>query len=264
MRPREMAQVPIHVPFLPLLSSTFHVRTLYMLLALSTIGCAPPDPSGVLVIGHGGLGPSGQFPMDSREAILSALDLGMDGVEMDAQLTSNGDLVAFHDLEVTTGDRAGPIHAFTLHELNDCMGGSQPIGRLDKILLEAIQRHPEAEFTLDVKLNTKGDWWSYLHAFTEAIIRLDSLPPLHGRILVECRTSDFLRLMHAQAPTIPVYLYADDADLAISEAVELGCAGVTLHTDHADEEQVAAARAKGLSITLFGITGDRTLRRAVA
>ncbi|MBK8533366.1 MAG: hypothetical protein IPL64_15985 [Flavobacteriales bacterium] len=72
--------------------------------------------------------------------------------------------------------------AFTLHELNDCMGASQPNGSVaGASCFQPFSATRKREFTWDVKLNTKGDWSSHSHAFTEAIIRLTP-PPLHGRI----------------------------------------------------------------------------------
>ena len=227
------------------------------------LGCSAPYPGSIKLIGHGGLGPDAEYPMDSPEAIMAALDLGLQGVELDVQLSASGELVAFHDLEVAAGSCAGPINAFQLNELADCLGRPAASLQLTEILSEANRVHPNAEFTLDVKLNTKGDWWNYLNSFCTAIARLDSLPELRGKVLVECRTTEFLSLLHERSPQIPLYLYADEAQQAIAQAVELGCAGITLHTDHVSADHVVAARSAGLSITLFGVEGNFALRGAI-
>lgn len=55
-------------------------------------------PSTVLVFAHRGFGDHG--PDNSLFAVESALAAGMDGVDVDGQFTSDGELVIFHDLSV--------------------------------------------------------------------------------------------------------------------------------------------------------------------
>jgi glycerophosphoryl diester phosphodiesterase len=55
-------------------------------------------PSRTLVFAHRGFGNFG--PDNSLYAAAQALDVGMDGVDMDGQLTWDGEIVIFHDLSV--------------------------------------------------------------------------------------------------------------------------------------------------------------------
>src|ERR1700716_1060211 len=61
-------------------------------------GSLVPPPSQPLVFAHRGFGNYG--PDNSLYAVNKALDTGMDGVDMDGQLTSDGEIVIFHDLSV--------------------------------------------------------------------------------------------------------------------------------------------------------------------
>ncbi len=237
----------------------WHLPFLFLL-----VGCAAPDTTGIKLIGHGGLGPGGEHPMNSREAVLLALEQGLDGVELDVQMTADSVLVAHHDLELTGANSCqGAVNALTWAALDHCSPAFHGV-RLDSLLAEAITLHPGAEFTFDVKLNTKDDWWTYLRLFSRAIHRLEQETGMQRRVLVECRTADFLHALGEEASHIPRYLYGDDAERTTTEALATGCSGITLHVDQVSAEDVARAQAQGLAVTVFGVSGTYSLRKAVA
>lgn len=239
-----------------------------LLLSALIAGCTPPDTTGTKLIGHGGMGPGGPHPMNSHEALLGALDAGRDGVELDVQLTADSVLVAHHDLMLHYGDRTARVNDLYWSDLRDHAkpgdhrGAFQGV-RVDELLAHAHERHPDAEFTFDVKLSTGGDWWGYLNAMSGAIAELQRVSGLEGRIIVECRTHDLLRAMAMNAPDVPTYLYTDDADDAVPQARSLGCAGVTIRSSRLTTRQAEAIRAAGLSLTVFGVDGSWSLRRAL-
>lgn len=232
------------------------------------LACGTPDRSGTRIIGHGGLGAESAYPMNSRESLLGALAIGVDGIEMDVQLTRDSVLVAYHpaDLSELTAC-AGKINGMTWLELKACAvlkeGKPYPIVRADSLLLEAAVLQPSADFTLDCKLFAAGDWWDYLHAVTDAVLALDGLPELQGRILVDCQTEDFLRLLAEERPGFPAYLYATTMEGSVEKAQRLGCAGITIDHALASASDVQGARAAGLRVTLFGTSGDWSHRRAL-
>jgi len=206
--------------------------------------------------------------MDSREAVLGALANDLDGVELDVQLTADGVLVAFHDLDLhsKTGC-SGPIHSHTWEQLKACpnlerLDHPYPIQRLDSLLLEAAGTFPRSEFTFDIKLNTKSEWWPYLQAFSTAINDVAMRPELKNRILIECQTDDFLRSIHDKAPDLPLFYYASDPGTAMDRALSLGCSGITMDSDLLSPTDVALAQERGLQVTLFGVSGYWDLRNA--
>mgnify|MGYP001367397693 CR=1 FL=1 len=226
-------------------------------------GCAAPDTTGIKLIGHGGLGPNVDHPMNSREAVLAALDKGLDGVELDVQLTADTVLVAFHDLDLSVeGNCTGPVNTHTWKELRSCTN-DMPITGAHDVLLEAIRSHPGAEFTFDVKLNTKADWNTYLSRFARAIAALNAEPGLNGKIIVECKVMEFLVLLKQLDAGIPVFLYCDDASTGIAEATKKGLDGITIDVDRLNTEQAQAVKANGLQLTVFDVAGNRSKRRAV-
>ena len=207
--------------------------------------------------------------MDSREALLGALATGLDGVELDVQFTADSVLVAFHDLELDERTACtGPVHSRSWVQLKNCPNEERadhpyPIVRVDSLLLDAAQRFPNAEFTLDVKLNTQGEWWPYLNAFSDAIRALAMRPELVGRVIMECQTEDLLGLMHDKTAEVPLHLYGTGPGAAIERASALGCAGITINNDLVSQADVARAKEQGLQVTLFGISGQWELREAL-
>jgi len=230
-------------------------RKLIAILLLAA--CSRPDPGNTRIIGHGGMGPDGAHAMNSRASLLEALSLGADGIEVDAQLTADSVLVAYHpaDLAELTACN-GKVNALTYQQLKQCGfhrgQRSAAFFRLDSVLLEAAQLYPNVDFILDCKLFAHGEWWPYLHAFSDAIIHLDNDSLLNGRVLIDCQTEDFLRLLNEKRPGFPSFYYTSAFDGAVDKALQLGCKGITMVHDRVSRDEVLAAQRSGLAVTLFG------------
>ncbi len=231
--------------------------------------CGEPDTTGILLIGHGGLGPDAPHPMNSQEAIMGALEQGLDGVEIDVQLTKDSQLVAHHDHALSSNGCSGRIHDHTWDELQECIRSEQAEGAFHGVLVTTLieelnHRFPEAHYTLDVKLNSAGDWWGYLHATARSIARLHAQLASADKLTVECRTQDFLRAMAESAPGVPYHLISEDVSKDLSTAVALGCSGITAQAVAIDADEAAAVRRAGLALSLYGVGAPWSLKRAVA
>jgi glycerophosphoryl diester phosphodiesterase len=93
------------------------------------------------VVAHRGF--SGAFPENTRSAILGAIDVGADMVEIDVRLSSDGVPVIYHDKEI--GDGTSPsryIDALSVHELRS----------IDLGLLKGSRFKGESILTLDEAL----------------------------------------------------------------------------------------------------------------
>ena len=236
------------------------MKRLLLYFPLVVMACATTDPGKVRIIGHGGSGLEGEHPMNSRMALISGLELGIDGIELDVQLTADSVLVAYHpeDLSELT-DCTGKINARTWEELRSCPNTKSiepyPIVRLDSVLNEAAARFPKADFTLDCKLFAAGEWWSYLETFSSALAQLAEQPDLKGGLVVECQVVDFLQLVKNKRDSTPVFFYATSCDAGIDTAATRGFDGITIDNKLITAKQVAAAKKRGLAVTLFGVGG---------
>src|SRR5215216_7870449 len=76
-----------------------------------------------LVIAHRGA--SAFAPENTLAAFRLAIALGADGIELDAQLSSDGQAVVIHDLRVNrTTNRTGLVENFTARELQELDAGA--------------------------------------------------------------------------------------------------------------------------------------------
>lgn len=240
------------------------------LLAFAWAGCALPDAPGVQMIGHGGMGAGSAYPMNSSPSLAAALALGVQGVELDVQLTADSVLVAYHD-ELLDGTTActGKVNSMTWAQLQQCHvvadGSTFPFVRVDALLLAYAHKYPDASFALDCKLFAAGDWWSYLQTYSRALARLNARWP--GRLTAECQVNDLLRLTQQEAPDMALFLYGTEADAAIRRAATSHYAGVTMHHAAITADQVRMAQELGLEVAVFGIGGYmghyRALRKGV-
>jgi glycerophosphoryl diester phosphodiesterase len=86
---------------------------------------------------------------NTRPAFEACVELGYRYLETDVRVTSDGELVAFHDptLDRVT-DRTGRVEALTWRELQTALiGGREPILRLEDLL----GAWPDVRFNLDIK-----------------------------------------------------------------------------------------------------------------
>ena len=69
-------------------------------------------------------GASHQAPENTLAAFLLAVELGADGIELDVQLSRDGEPMVIHDFVLeTTTDGAGPVRERTLAELKKLDAG---------------------------------------------------------------------------------------------------------------------------------------------
>ena len=69
-------------------------------------------------------GASHNAPENTLAAFLLAIELGADGIELDVQLSKDGEIVVIHDLILeTTTDGVGPVRERTLAELKELDAG---------------------------------------------------------------------------------------------------------------------------------------------
>lgn len=117
------------------------------------------------IFGH--RGSMGTTPENTLLGFRHALDLGVDGIELDVQLTKDGELVVIHDESIDrTTDGTGYVKDYTLHELRQFSAGinfsnfelyDKNVWSLERIptlkeVLELIAPH-QIELSIELKTN---------------------------------------------------------------------------------------------------------------
>ena len=108
------------------------VKPLIYMLLFSLLSCTSATQP--LVVGHRGA--RGHVAENTVASIKKAMELGVDGIEIDVFLCASGELVVFHDktLEKLT-DAEGYIESLTLDSIQKItVLGREPIPTLDEVL----------------------------------------------------------------------------------------------------------------------------------
>lgn len=105
------------------------------------------DEAGTLAIAH--RGGAWLAPENTLAAFARAASLGFRYLETDVRVTSDAQLVCFHDRRLDrVTDATGPVRSKSLHELRPLrVNGTEPIPTFD----EALDAFPELCFTVDLK-----------------------------------------------------------------------------------------------------------------
>lgn len=157
-------------------------------------------------------GASHEAPENTLAAFLLASELGADGIELDVQLSSDGEVVVIHDfvLETTTNGQ-GPVEDCTLADLRELDAGShydplfagQHIPTLQEII-EAVAHR----LLLNIELKTRNARDPRL---AQAVVRLIEENHLLDRVIVSSFNPLALRHVRGSNPWIPLgLLYAPD------------------------------------------------------
>jgi glycerophosphoryl diester phosphodiesterase len=207
---------------------------------------------GVVIMGHRGA--SAYEPENTLRSIRAALAMGAAAVEVDVQLTKDGELAVIHDDTVDrTTNGTGAVRDLTLAELQRLDAGKgEPIPSLAEVAaavagkahLVVEVKHPEAAPALlrffqsrDIfdQAHVISFWHPVLKALKEQEPRLAT-----GVLMVGC-------------PADPVVL----ARAALAEAL-------VLHYAYVTQDLVTAARAGGLRVFIWNIDDVETLKPYLA
>lgn len=124
------------------------------------------------IVGHKGA--AGYAPENTLSSFQIAMDMGADMIEVDVHYTKDGEVVVFHDEEVSrTTNGAGRIHEMTLAEVKELDAGYwfSPKFEGEKVptLAETIDLiHGKMELIIDIKSKGHG----YYDGFAERIVEV--------------------------------------------------------------------------------------------
>jgi glycerophosphoryl diester phosphodiesterase len=192
---------------------------------------------GVSVLAH--RGGSGLWRENTLEAFAGALANGADGVELDARVTADGEVVVHHDSETEAGDKIQELIRRDLPsyipDLEAAVGACGPMLIDVEIKLEspAPGRRPDS-----------GRCRAVAMGVAETVAR-------RGSVFVSSFWPDALVVMGEVAPGIPTGLLvhpALDAEGAVSAAQNLGCSVFHPHVSAVTPGLVEHCRETGLEV----------------
>lgn len=223
----------------------------------------------IIALGHAGMGENSLYAMNSMESILACLNSGMDGSEMDVQMTRDSVLIAFHDerLEWKT-ELSGLVNETNWKDLQTTSFRNLPyldynIASLEDIF-SAIGSPEQYHFAFDCKLYTStNDIEEYQDRFARALSRLIEKFGLQSAACVESQSSYLLSKLKFEHPSYQLYIYPYYFDEGITAARTLGITGISIDWEHITAEEVALAHSEGFKIAFWNVQSDKENRDAV-
>jgi glycerophosphoryl diester phosphodiesterase len=213
-------------------------------------------------------GASHQAPENTLAAFLLAAELEADGIELDVQISRDGELVVIHDFVLeTTTDGAGPVREKTLTELKDLDAGrrfdpayaGQEIPTLQEVI-DAVGHR----LLLNIELKT-ASWQD--DGLAGTVVRAVEDNHLLDRTIVSSFNPVALRRVSRLNPAIPIgLLYAPDLPLPLRRPwarhlLELDA----IHPHHTlvEDRYAPWARQRGYRVHTWTVDDPGRMRRMV-
>lgn len=219
------------------------------------------------ILGHGGMGISSQYPINSMESILNALQIGADGFEVDVQLSKDGHLIAFHDQWMYNSTNLDEmINSKTWDEIENGFYTIFPHANYNIVRLEdiftAIKHKERYTFTLDCKLYQDGLNNNFEQDYTEAILSLLKRHDIINYTTIESIDTNFLLQLKRKNEQIRGYYYTNDFEEGLQFIRTHTLEGLTIHRELISAEEVIKAHQNDKKIALFGIAQAGDLEEA--
>jgi glycerophosphoryl diester phosphodiesterase len=218
----------------------------------------------LLKIAHRGA--AGTAPELTRAAFLRALELGVDMIELDIQLTKDGYLVVIHDHDLlrTTGT-AGAVRDHPLAEIKQLDSGAwfDPRFRGEKILtLEEVVQLVGRRAMLNVEIKSPPGDWSNTALKTVAIL---THAGILGTTVISCFQMPALQKVRELSPAarLGVLWHEPDLDEAWRWAHELAAWAVHPWSKIVAEDVVGEAHRRGLRVLTWTVNDPDEIEQMV-
>ena len=223
-----------------------------------------------ICFGHRGA--RGHAPENTLLAFDLAFDLGADGIECDAQLSSDGRVVIIHDGTVnrTTNGR-GAVSALTFDALRALDAGwpsrvSQPIPTLEETL--ALVRRRGGLLNLEIKAESDTEAIAVAEAVAPSLNALSVGDPLRAAVLVSSFNLPAVSRIRELLPwSRAAALYGGRAwtrSMMLDTASRLGVQAIHPHPRILTDETVRAAHDAGLQVNVWTANRAATIRQLIA
>lgn len=225
-------------------------------VVLSNADGQPPRPR---IFAHRGA--SAAAPEGTRAAILAAIRMGADFIELDVQLTRDGRLVIFHDerLDRTT-DGAGRLRDTRFAALARLDAGrwfgSRFAGERVLLVSQALRLIPgRIGVNLELKRTARRE------RLIRPLLRLLGRVR-HPKMLLSSFDPRLLQLSRRSGRPLAL-ITRHHADQGLSRAIRLGCASWHPFQDLVTARRVARAHAAGLRVHAWTVDDPARARRLV-
>ena len=266
------------------------MKASFFILALALLpfsGCRKPDLSEIDnlnggeidIIGHGGSGfqelGESPVPINSEASILRAVEgYGVNGVEVDVQITADSILVLFHDEHLQNStDCEGCIQNQSVAEVLQCRYnqtlGSNLIGDEHLVTLEwLIDRYTDAAYQPTLYLDLRGyDFCDDLGVdpgrLARTVANLIDQYDAYDWVVVESRSIAILQALRAESSELRTVFDVVATETAVAQALAVEAEGLAFSLSQVNEEVIEEAHDHDLYVLLFGVRSRLSALEAI-
>ena len=222
----------------------------------------------ITALGHGGMGIGNPYPINSFESVLKCLNLGMDGTELDVQMTKDSILVAYHDVDIADNSNGqGMINNLTWEELKnihyqETLFLNYSIVSLDD-LFSNIEDLSKYKFAFDCKLykdhdSTRLFYKTYINAMVNIIEKFQ----LEENVYIEAQYGEFLRLFKNKRP-YSFFIHPISFEKGLETALSLDLSGISISTREITGEQIKIAHDHNLMVAIWNTHSESDHMEAI-
>jgi glycerophosphoryl diester phosphodiesterase len=215
------------------------------------------------------------LPPNSVAALTQTIAQGVDGIELDVQMTADSQLVAFHDglLDRVTAC-AGCIHDLNWADVKDCryqtrnagLDGVHPIVLLDTLLAHIAAADQEYYVFINSKHDSPcdpGDDGSYQELWARLLVEAIRRHDLGPHVMVESIDAAFLLKVRAMDPEIDLLFDDENYVRGMDMVRQNQFLGLCMSNGVVTAAQVEQAHAAGYWLGIWGVKVWDDTRRAV-
>jgi glycerophosphoryl diester phosphodiesterase len=222
----------------------------------------------IKALGHGGMGLNHTYPMNSLESVLKCLNLGMDGTELDVQMTKDSVLIAFHDADLSSSTNLkGLVNEYNWSDLAKGIYTESPFLGYNILslrqLFAQIENLHQYHFSLDIKLNTETDMDSYMKTFISTLINLIEEFDLTNNIYIESQHPEFLSRLKAQKPAYKLFIYPSSFETGLKTAVEMELYGISISNEIVTKDQIESAHDQQIRVMVWKLQSIASNKEAI-
>lgn len=218
-----------------------------------------------LIFAHRGY--SAKYPENTMKAFIEAEKASADGIELDVQLTRDGEIVIIHDEKVDrTTDGTGFVKDYTLQDLRRLDAGHhkkfshkiEPIPTLQEVLEWLKTNH------LKCNIEFKNGKFPY-KGMEEKVISLIRAYDLSDRIIFSSFNHYSIVYCYQLAPEIETApLYLEGLYMPWVYAASIRAKGIHPKFGAAPEALVKASMDAGIAVRPFTVNKEEDIRRFIA
>jgi glycerophosphoryl diester phosphodiesterase len=207
-----------------------------------------------LVISHAACG--GHAPANTLAGINAALGMGVDGIEIDVQCSSDGVPVLMHDYTVDrTTNGTGEVSKLTLDQLRALDAGGEPPPTLAEVL-----EHTRGNALLVCEIKQPG----IEQRVVDVVLQAEALDD----VMVWSFFPQALTGMRAAEPRIPAALlvserHTDALPTLRDTAISIGAQGLSVYYEGVGDDAMRLCRRSGLALYAWTADDPAAIQRLV-